>query len=309
MGSANPGVSKILRWNMLSRGFRFKDHLPIWSPEPNGSLSGGGYLYEYNADGDLWMVHDRFPWSCRKIKSALYSAALSDAIPILGPNGEFNRELTRKAWSKLLKRDGAADLRDRLRKAGPKVRSLRYWWYEKGGHQYYKTTVGDMIDLALEGAAPDPGQCLYMGSGTTFFTRPDRGICTKEAAVLVEIGALHRASMYGMVYRKGGKAGCDAFAVGLASCVGQSGAGQARRLRSTERTRVHSQAPPSALPGEADQRADSDDRMGPGEALTGDQTWMHRMHRMGKEKQKFVIFILSILSILSIHVHPYPCGD
>ena len=208
MGKATPGVSNmILRWNMLSRGFRFKDDLPIWSPEPNASLSGGGYLYEYNADGDLWMVHDRFPWSCRKIKSDLYSAALDDAIPFLGPNGEFNRELTKQAWSKRLKHDGAAALRDRLRKAGPKVRSLRFWWYKKGGNQYYKTTVGDMIDLALEGAEGKPAI-----SG-------DDGLAEAEKepllyALTVEFARKRRLcwwkpvycqpSKYGIVYRKGG---------------------------------------------------------------------------------------------------------
>ena len=206
MGSANPCVyDRILRWNMLSRGFRFKDHLPIWSPEPNASLSGGGYLYEYNADGDLWMVHDRFPWGCRKIESDLYSAALSDAVPVLGPNGEFSLELTRKAWSKRLEHDGAADLRDRLGKAGPKVRSMRFWWYEKGGHQYYKTTVGDMIDLALEGAegkpaisaeaepAPEPLAAIL----TVGFVRQGLRHWWKSA--------FHTGIPAGIVYRKVGK--------------------------------------------------------------------------------------------------------
>ncbi len=210
MGSANPGVHhNILRWNMLSRGFQFKDHLPIWSPEPNASLSGGGYLYEYNADGDLRMVHDRFPWSCRKIKSDLYSAALSDAIPILGPNGEFNRELTRLAWSKLLKRDGAADLRDLLRKAGPKVRSLRYWWYEKGGHQYYKTTVGDMIDLALEDAEGKPAISAEAEPQAEPAPEPLSAILTvgfvRKRRLCWWKSAFHTACPVGMVYRKGGK--------------------------------------------------------------------------------------------------------
>ena len=140
---------RVIRLNMVERGFRFENDLPIFAPEPNSSANLFGKVFEYDGDGWLWMMRDEFPPDSRLPSGPLYGVLSLKGYPKLDRIGWFSDE-TSEYWCQNTNR---GTRRATMGLATRGERDLLVTWYKRkrsGVTEFFSYGVGQIIDYLLD---------------------------------------------------------------------------------------------------------------------------------------------------------------